>query len=100
MSLNPPEKKMGWCGSDTRSVFFKEMHIPTSAVLGNSSRGFKQFLKTLTGGRITIGALGLGTAQGAFAKALEYSQDREAFGKSINNYQGVSFNLAEYSSNP
>jgi len=95
MSLNPPEKKMGWCGSDTRSVFFKDMHIPKSAVLGNPSKGFKQFLKTLTGGRITIGALGLGTAQGAFARALEYSQEREAFGKAINNFQGVSFKLSD-----
>ena len=95
MSLNPPEKKMGWCGSDTRSVFFKDMHIPKSAVLGNPSKGFKQFLKTLTGGRITIGALGLGTAQGAFARALEYSQEREAFGKSINNFQGVAFKLSD-----
>lgn len=95
MSLNPPEKKMGWCGSDTRSVFFKDMHIPKSAVLGNPSKGFKQFLKTLTGGRITIGALGLGTAQGAFARALEYSQEREAFGKSINNFQGIAFKLSD-----
>ena len=95
MSLNPPEKKMGWCGSDTRSVFFKEMRIPKSAVLGNPSKGFKQFLKTLTGGRITIGALGLGTAQGAFTRALEYSQEREAFGKPINKFQGVSFKLSD-----
>ena len=95
MSLNPPEKKMGWCGSDTRSVFFKDMRIPKSAVLGNPSKGFKQFLKTLTGGRITIGALGLGTAQGAFTRALEYSQEREAFGKPINKFQGVSFKLSD-----
>ena len=95
MSLNPPEKKMGWCGSDTRSVFFKDMRIPKSAVLGNPSKGFKQFLKTLTGGRITIGALGLGTAQGAFVRALEYSQEREAFGKPINKFQGVSFKLSD-----
>ena len=95
LSLNPPEKKMGWCGSDTRSVFFRDMHIPKTAVLGNPSKGFKQFLKTLTGGRITIGALGLGTAQGAFARALEYSQEREAFGKTINKFQGVSFKLSD-----
>ena len=95
MSLNPPEKKMGWCGSDTRSVFFKEMRIPKSAVLGNPSKGFKQFLNTLTGGRITIGALGLGTAQGAFSRALEYSQERKAFGKPINKFQGVSFKLSD-----
>ena len=95
MSLNPPEKKMGWRGSDTRSVFFKDMHIPKSAVLGNPSNGFKQFLKTLTGGRITIGALGIGTAQGAFARALAYSQEREAFGKHIHKFQGVSFKLSD-----
>ena len=95
MSLNPPEKKMGWCGSDTRSVFFKDMHMPKSAVLGNPSKGFKQFLKTLTGGRITIGALGIGTAQGAFARALAYSQEREAFGKPIHKFQGVSFKLSD-----
>ena len=95
MSLNPPEKKMGWCGSDTRSVFFRDMHIPKSAVLGNPSKGFKQFLKTLTGGRITIGALGIGTAQGALARALAYSQEREAFGKPIHKFQGVSFKLSD-----
>ena len=95
MSLNPPEKKMGWCGSDTRSVFFKDMHISKSAVLGNPSKGFKQFLKTLTGGRITIGALGIGTAQGALARALAYSQEREAFGKPIHKFQGVSFKLSD-----
>ena len=95
LSLNPPEKKMGWCGSDTRSVFFRDMRIPKSSVLGKPSKGFKQFLKTLTGGRITIGALGIGTAQGAFAKALAYSQEREAFGKPIHKFQGVSFKLSD-----
>ena len=95
LSLNPPEKKMGWCGSDTRSVFFRDMHIPKSSVLGKPSKGFKQFLKTLTGGRITIGALGIGTAQGAFARALAYSQEREAFGKPIHKFQGVSFKLSD-----
>ena len=95
MSINLPEKKMGWRGSDTRSVFFKDMHIPKSAVLGNPEKGFKQFLKTLTAGRITIGALGLGTAEGAFSRALSYSQEREAFGKPINQFQGISFKLSD-----
>ena len=95
LSLNPPEKKMGWCGSDTRSVFFRDMRIPKSSVLGKPSKGFKQFLKTLTGGRITIGALGIGTAQGAFARAMAYSQEREAFGKPIHKFQGVSFKLSD-----
>ena len=71
------------------------MHIPKSAVLGNPSKGFKQFLKTLTGGRITIGALGIGTAQGAFSRALAYSKEREAFGKPIYKFQGVSFKLSD-----
>ena len=95
LSLNPPEKKMGWCGSDTRSVFFRDMRIPKSSVLGKPSKGFKQFLKTLTGGRITIGALGIGTAQGAFSRALAYSQEREAFGKPIHKFQCVSFKLSD-----
>ena len=94
ISFNPPEKKMGWCASDTRSVFFKDMRIPKSAILGNPNKGFKQFLQTLTSGRITIGALSIGTAQGAFNRALAYSQEREAFGKSINRFQGVSFKLS------
>jgi len=95
ISFNPPEKKMGWCASDTRSVFFKDMRIPKSAILGNPNKGFKQFLQTLTSGRITIGALSIGTAQGAFNRALAYSQEREAFGKSINRFQGVSFKLSD-----
>ena len=81
--------------AESRSIFFKDMCIPKSAVLGNPKKGFKQFLKTLTGGRITIGALGLGTAQGAFKRALLYSQEREAFGKSINQFQDISFKLSD-----
>jgi len=95
ISFSPPEKKMGWCASDTRSVFFKDMQIPKSAILGNPKDGFKQFLQTLTSGRITIGALSLGTAQGAFNRALSYSNEREAFGKSINRFQGISFKLSD-----
>ena len=95
ISFNPPEKKMGWCASDTRSVFFKDMRIPKSAILGNPEKGFKQFLQTLTSGRITIGALSIGTAQGAFNRALAYSQEREAFGQSINKFQGISFKLSD-----
>ena len=95
ISFNPPEKKMGWRASDTRSVFFKDMQIPKSAILGNPKDGFKQFLQTLTSGRITIGALSLGTAQGAFNRALSYSNEREAFGKYINRFQGISFKLSD-----
>ena len=95
LTLSKPEKKMGWRGSDTRSVFFENMEIPKENMLGNPSKGFKQFLQTLVGGRITIGALSLGTAQGAYELALNYSKEREAFGKKINHFQAVSFKLAD-----
>ena len=95
LSLSKPEKKMGWKASDTRSVYFENMIIPAENILGNPSQGFKQFLKTLTGGRITIGALSLGTAQGGYEAALKYSSEREAFGKMINSFQGVSFKLSD-----
>ena len=95
ISFNPPEKKMGWCASDTRSIFFNDMCIPKSAILGNPEKGFKQFLQTLTSGRITIGALSIGTAQGAFNRALAYSQEREAFGRPIAKFQNTRFKLAE-----
>ena len=77
------------------SVFFENMRIPKENILGNPSQGFKQFLKTLTGGRITIGALSLGTAQGGYEAALNYSNERKAFGKNINKFQAISFKLAD-----
>ncbi|NQU68628.1 MAG: acyl-CoA dehydrogenase family protein [Candidatus Marinimicrobia bacterium] len=95
LRMDPPEKKMGWKASDTRTVYFDNMRIPKENILGNPSNGFKQFLKTLTGGRITIGALALGTAQGAYELALKYSAERSAFGKPIHKFQGISFKLAD-----
>ena len=95
LTLGKSEKKMGWRGSDTRSVFFENMKIPKENILGSPSKGFKQFLQTLVAGRITIGALSLGTAQGAYQLALDYSKEREAFGKKINHFQAVSFKLAD-----
>ena len=95
LKVGEPENKMGWKGSDTRSIYFEDMLIPKENILGNPSKGFKQFLRTLTGGRITIGSLALGTAQGAYQRALLYSKEREAFGKEINKFQGVSFKLAD-----
>ena len=95
LSIGSPEKKMGWRGSDTRSVFFENLEISKDNLLGSPSKGFKQFLNTLVGGRITIGALSLGTAQGAYELALKYSKEREAFGKQINKFQAISFKLAD-----
>tara|TARA_B100000427_G_scaffold39396_1_gene28407 strand:- start:1174 stop:2340 length:1167 start_codon:yes stop_codon:yes gene_type:complete len=95
LSLSEPEKKMGWKGSDTRSVYFDQMRIPRENILGNIGKGFKQFLKTLTIGRISISSLALGTAAGAYELALKYSQERTAFGKKISSFQGISFKLAD-----
>ena len=91
VKLGSPEKKMGWKGSDTRSVFFENVKIPKENILGDPKKGFSQFLETLTGGRITIGGLSLGIAQGAFNAAVKYSKERQAFGKEINKFQGISF---------
>jgi len=95
LKLGEPENKMGWKGSDTRSVYFDDMEIPSTNILGKPDKGFKQFLSTLTGGRITIAALSLGIAQAAYISSLNYSNEREAFGKKINKFQGVSFKLAD-----
>ena len=86
---------MGWCASDTRQLFFKEMKIPKSSLLGDPSLGFKTFLRTLASGRISIGALSVGTALGAYERSLEYSKDRKAFSQPINEFQQVSFKLAD-----
>ena len=95
LKIGEPENKMGWKGSDTRSIYFEDMVVSKDCLLGTPSKGFKQFLQTLTGGRITIGALSLGTAQGAYERAVRYSFEREAFSKPINKFQGISFKLSD-----
>jgi alkylation response protein AidB-like acyl-CoA dehydrogenase len=95
LNLSPPEKKMGWKASDTRSIYFEDMRIPKENIIGSPKSGFKQFLNTLTSGRITIGALSIGTAMGGYEAALNYSCERSAFGKQISKFQGVSFKLAD-----
>ena len=95
IKFGAPEKKMGWKGSDTRTVFFDNVKIPKENILGDPNKGFRQFLETLSGGRITIGGLSLGIAQGAFNAAIKYSKERHAFGKEINKFQGVSFKISD-----
>ena len=95
LKIGEPEHKMGWKGSDTRSVYFDNMKIPKENILGTPGKGFKQFLQTLTGGRISISALAIGTAEGAYERALKYSDERDAFGKKIHNFQAISFKLAD-----
>ena len=95
IKFGSPEKKMGWKGSDTRSVFFENVKIPKENILGDPKKGFSQFLEILTGGRITIGGLSLGIAQGAFNAAVKYSKERHAFGKEISKFQGISFKISD-----
>ena len=93
--LSVKEKKMGWRASDTRQLFFEDMYVPAENMLGTPGKGFKTFLKTLTGGRISVAALSVGTAIGAYERALKYATERKAFGKEIHEFQAVSFKLAD-----
>ena len=95
LEIGKKEKKMGWRASDTRQIYFKDMKIPSTAMLGKPENGFKTFLKTLTSGRISIGALSVGTALGAYEKALKYSIERSAFNKPIHELQSIGFKLAD-----
>ncbi|MTW84861.1 acyl-CoA dehydrogenase [Virgibacillus dakarensis] len=87
--------KMGVRGSDTAEIVLDHVRVPKKNLLGDPDKGFKQFLHTLDGGRISIGALGLGIAQGSLEKALEYAKERKQFGKSISNFQAIQFKLAD-----
>jgi alkylation response protein AidB-like acyl-CoA dehydrogenase len=89
------EKKMGLRGSDTVEVVFEDCIVPADQMLGEAAGGFKTFMRTLTGGRISIGALALGIAQGAFEHAVSYSKVRHQFGQPISNFQRVQFMLAD-----
>ena len=95
LKIGPKEKKMGWRASDTRQLFFEDMKVPMENILGNPKEGFKTFLKTLIGGRISVGALAVGTAEGAYKKALKYSTERKAFGREIYKFQPIGFKLAD-----
>lgn len=87
--------KMGVRGSNTAEIVFDNVRVPRENLLGDPNRGFKQFLHTLDGGRISIAALSLGIAQGALDKALAYAKERKQFGKSISNFQSIQFKLAD-----
>ena len=89
------EKKMGLRGSDTVEVVFEDVFVTEANLLGDPTGGFKAFMKTLTGGRISIGALALGVAQGAYEHALKFSKVRQQFGQPIANFQAIQFMLAD-----
>ncbi|MCG1028390.1 acyl-CoA dehydrogenase family protein [Virgibacillus halodenitrificans] len=89
--------KMGVRGSDTAEIVLTNVRVPKKNLLGDPEKGFKQFLHTLDGGRISIAALGLGIAQGSLDKALTYAKERKQFGKPISNFQAIQFKLADMS---
>ena len=89
--------KLGWRASDTAELSFTDCAVPSHAILGTRGGGFKAALETLDAGRLGIAAMGLGAAQGAFEAALAYAKERTQFGRPIGEFQGVSFQLADMS---
>ena len=89
------ENKLGMRASETASVVFEDCFVPDENLLGNIGEGFKQSMQILDGGRISIAALSVGIAQGAFEAAIKYSKERVQFGKSINAFQAIQFKLAD-----
>ena len=89
------EDKMGWRSSDTRELIFEDAFVPDDQVLGEVGKGFVNFMKTLDAGRIGIGALSLGIAEGAYEQAIRYAAERRQFGKAISEFQGIQFMLAD-----
>jgi short-chain 2-methylacyl-CoA dehydrogenase len=93
--ISPPMEKLGWRASDTRELSFKDVRVPEGNLLGPRGKGFQQFLEILDGGRISVAAMGVGLAQGAYDLALKYAQEREQFGKAIAKFQAVQFKLVD-----
>ncbi|MGD8250927.1 MAG: acyl-CoA dehydrogenase family protein [Desulfobacterales bacterium] len=91
----PMHGKMMWRASNTAELYFDDVRVPEENLLGKIGDGFHQMLKTLDGGRLSIGAMGLGGAQGAYEKALTYAKTREQFGQPISKFQAVAFKLAD-----
>jgi alkylation response protein AidB-like acyl-CoA dehydrogenase len=89
------EKKMGLRGSDTVAISFEDCLVPEDNMIGDPAGGFKTFMRTLTGGRISIGALALGLAQGAYEHSLRYAKQRHQFGQPIASFQAIQFMLAD-----
>jgi len=89
------ENKLGLRASDTSELIMEDVKVPVENLLGDEGVGFRQAMKTLDGGRISIGALGLGMAQGAFEEAAKYAKQRRTFGKPIAEHQAIAFKLAD-----
>src|SRR4051794_21007184 len=96
-TVEAPYRKMGWNASDTRPLAFDDCRVPEENLVGRRGDGFKQFLNTLAGGRISVSAMGVGLAQGALDEALAYAKERRAFGQPIAKYQAIQIKLADLS---
>ena len=94
-SAGKKENKVGMRASETTEMIFDNCRVPKENLLGNVGEGFKQAMKVLDGGRISIAALSLGIAKGAYEAALAYAKERHQFGQPIANFQGISFKLAD-----
>jgi short-chain 2-methylacyl-CoA dehydrogenase len=93
--ISQPMEKMGWHASDTRELSFRDTAVPEGNLLGPPGEGYRQFLEILDGGRISVAAMGLGLAQGAYDLAYAYAREREQFGRPIARFQAVQFRLAD-----
>jgi short/branched chain acyl-CoA dehydrogenase len=93
--ISPPMEKMGWHASDTRELSFRDCAVPEGNLLGPRGQGFNQFLEILDGGRISVAAMAVGLAQGAYDLAARYAQEREQFGRPIAKFQAIQFALAD-----
>jgi short-chain 2-methylacyl-CoA dehydrogenase len=93
--ISAPMQKMGWRASDTRELSFRDCSVPEGNLLGERGRGYRQFLEILDGGRISVAAMGVGLAQGAFDLASSYAREREQFGQPIGKFQAIQFKLAD-----
>ncbi|HVM56423.1 MAG TPA: acyl-CoA dehydrogenase family protein [Gaiellaceae bacterium] len=93
--MSPPLQKLGWRASDTRALTFVDCAVPEANLLGERGRGFHQFLEILDGGRISVAAMGVGLAQGAYDLASSYARERHQFGRPIAKFQAVQFALAD-----
>jgi alkylation response protein AidB-like acyl-CoA dehydrogenase len=89
------ENKLGMRASETAELIFEDCRVPKANVLGKVGEGFKQAMKVLDGGRISIAALSLGIAKGSLEAAVQYSKERQQFGQPISQFQGISFKLAD-----
>jgi len=93
--ISKPMKKLGWHASDTRELSFKDCAVPGGNLLGPRGKGLQQFLEILDGGRISVAAMSVGLAQGAYDLAYAYAHERQQFGQPIAKFQAVQFRLAD-----